>query len=211
MPYSYEYPRPAVTVDSLIFNIEPHIGLEVLLIERAKAPFKDNWAIPGGFVDMDEDLIIAAKRELEEETGMHLDMLEEVGAFAEPDRDPRGRVISIAFWGIAKKASHQLEAADDAKNYCWKNISTLPKLAFDHGAIIETALKAFRTKLLDQNFLKKHFIDTNSRKDLLLVCKQIFTNSNALKAFDYIETVLNNNSAPESKKLDSNMLHIFLK
>lgn len=209
MPYSYEYPRPAVTVDSLIFNIEPLKGLEILLIERAKAPFKDNWAIPGGFVDMDEDLIIAAKRELAEETGMHIDTLEEVGTFAKPGRDPRGRVISIAFWGIADKTSHQLKAADDAKNYCWKNISTLPKLAFDHTAIIEAALKAFRTKILDQDFLKKHFIDSNSKEDLLLVCKQIFTNSNALKAFDYIEPILNYNSAPGFKDLD--MLRIFLK
>lgn len=87
MPYTYDYPRPAVTVDSLIFSIDPDKGLEILLIERANNPFKGSWAIPGGFVDMDEDLIPAAKRELQEETGMLIGNLYEVGVFAKPDRD----------------------------------------------------------------------------------------------------------------------------
>lgn len=167
MPHCYDYPRPSVTVDTLVFSLNEKKGLDILLIKRAKAPFQDHWAIPGGFVDMDEDLLTAAKRELEEETGMIFTELYELGAFDKPDRDPRGRVISFAFWGIADKHKFHLTAADDAADYCWLALEEAKNLAFDHDLIIEKAKKEIVKKLFLPDFVKDKFPSLNEAEHVL--------------------------------------------
>lgn len=139
MPYTYEYPRPAVTVDAAVFRIynnEP----QILLIKRANAPFQGMWAIPGGFIEMDETLDKAAKRELEEETGLKDISLKQYGVYGEPNRDPRHRTISIAFAGILPDNKITAKAADDAAEFHWFHVDHLPVLAFDHSLIIADAI-----------------------------------------------------------------------
>jgi len=136
--YTYKYPRPALTVDLLITrNIENR--QEVLLIQRLNSPFKNFWALPGGFVDMDETLEQAATRELSEETGLLNVELVQFKAYSTVDRDPRGRTVSVVFTG---QVEHYIvaTAGDDAKNAGWFNVLELPTLAFDHEIIINEAL-----------------------------------------------------------------------
>ena len=129
-----------MTVDILLIRqIEDTI--ELLLIQRLKDPFKDCWALPGGFVDKGEDLIEAAKRELEEETSVKTDKLDQFKAYGKPDRDPRGHTVSIVFHGVVSE-DVEIKAQDDAKSVKWFNIEQLPVLAFDHSQII-TDFKAF--------------------------------------------------------------------
>lgn len=127
----------SVTVDSVIFYSE---GKEkfVLLIQRKKDPFKSQWALPGGFLEENETLEKGAMRELEEETGLQVNSLLQIGTFGEPGRDPRGRIISIAF-GTTITSKEVLKAGDDAGEAAWFNLNDLPPLAFDHSAIIEEA------------------------------------------------------------------------
>ncbi len=144
--YLYDWPRPMVTVDAVVFAFiekRPH----VLLIRRGKQPFKGKWALPGGFVEMDEELEHAAERELAEETGLKNVTLEQLRTFGKCGRDPRGRQISIAYAGIAQKAIDNIKGADDADNAKWFDIKKLPQnLAFDHDRIIETAINRFKHK-----------------------------------------------------------------
>jgi 8-oxo-dGTP diphosphatase len=140
MSYTYEYPRPAVTVDALIFKKGARVP-RVLLIKRGNEPFKNMWAIPGGFIDLDEELVDAAKRELEEETGIKDTALHEFGVYGAVNRDPRHRTISIAFAGILDDDSVNAVAADDAAEADWFEVNNLPKLAFDHDMIIQDAIK----------------------------------------------------------------------
>lgn len=127
-----------VTVDALIFkNIENQIYL--LLIKRKNNPFMDYWAIPGGFVDENEDLETAAIRELFEETQIKIQNLEQLKAFGKPNRDPRSHVVSVAFFGFVNN-NIQATAADDAKEAKWFSVKDLPNLAFDHQEIINFAL-----------------------------------------------------------------------
>jgi 8-oxo-dGTP diphosphatase len=144
--YSYEYPHPAVTVDCAIFGLEEG-ELKVLLIERDLVPFAGRWALPGGFVKLDEDLDEAARRELEEETGVKRVWMEQVGAFGNPGRDPRERVITVAFWAIVNLFEHSVKADTDARNAAWFAVDELPALAFDHGDILDAALARLRDKL----------------------------------------------------------------
>lgn len=136
--YSYEYPRPCVTADVLIFRKISNVW-HVLLIERGNAPFKGCWALPGGFVEMDEDLDAAAARELQEETHLEGIELHQLYAFGAPDRDPRHRTITIAYWGI-DNSEKSATAGDDAANLQWFALEKLPPLAFDHDKIIAKAL-----------------------------------------------------------------------
>ncbi len=136
MPYTYEYPRPAVTVDIIVFRNKMS---EVLLIKRLHPPFQDHWALPGGFVDMDETLEEAATRELEEETGITGISLHQFHAFSDPGRDPRHRTISVIFWGISENSNSLAKAGSDAGEVCWFNLNVLPSLAFDHEKILEKA------------------------------------------------------------------------
>ncbi|MDR0230024.1 MAG: NUDIX hydrolase [Flavobacteriaceae bacterium] len=127
-----------VTVDIVLVKEEDNIK-KILLIKRKNEPFKDAWALPGGFVDENEDLEIAAKRELEEETCIKCTTLKQVGAYGKPFRDPRSHVVSIAYTG---KVSNDVvgKAADDAKELAWFAITELPVLAFDHADIVHDAL-----------------------------------------------------------------------
>lgn len=128
----------SVTVDAVIFYKEKE-ELKVLLIQRKKDPFKEKWAIPGGFLEDDEPVETGAKRELEEETGLKIDKLWQIGAFGAPGRDPRGRIISIAFVGISATLA-SVKGNDDAGDAQWFKASALPNLAFDHKEIIMAAM-----------------------------------------------------------------------
>lgn len=139
MIYTYAYPRPAVTVDIIVFK-EAKYEHQILLIERKNHPFKNMWALPGGFVDMDEDIETAAYRELEEETSIKNIKLTQFRAFGKPGRDPRGHTISIVHIGILQNSNQKIQAGDDAKNLQWFSINKLPELAFDHREIIEYAV-----------------------------------------------------------------------
>ena len=148
MIYSYEYPHPAVTVDICLFTIQED-RLKILLIQRAEEPFQGGWALPGGFIHMDENLEMAAKRELEEETDASGFYLEQCGAFGKVDRDPRERVITIAFFALAPADHVTLKADTDAKDAAWFELEELPDLAFDHAGIVKKALRQVRSKVED--------------------------------------------------------------
>lgn len=138
--YCYDYPRPSVTVDIvLLMDTLPHP--QVLLIRRKNSPFKDLWALPGGFLEMDESFQESALRELWEETGISNVHLTQIGAYGEPDRDPRGRVITIAYLGIVKYEQPEAVAGSDASEVAWFSTNDLPQLAFDHKDIIIKALE----------------------------------------------------------------------
>ena len=139
MPYTYEYPRPAVTVDVTIFTIADD-DLKVLLIRRGAEPFKGKWALPGGFVNADEPIVDAAKRELHEETGLEITTLEQLYTTGDPGRDPRGWTISIAFLARVDAGSLQPRAGDDAAAVKWFRLNKLPKLAFDHAMLVQSAI-----------------------------------------------------------------------
>ena len=142
--YTYEYPRPAVTTDCVIFGFDSE-GLSVLLVERGIEPYKGCWAFPGGFMQMDEDAQTGAKRELKEETGLEADYIEQFGTFTEVNRDPRGRVVTIAYFALVKKT--EVKGADDAAQAKWFPIDAIPPLAFDHDRILRVALKELRLKI----------------------------------------------------------------
>ena len=141
--YSYDYPRPSVTVDIvLLSDAFPHP--QVLLIRRKNSPFRNLWALPGGFLEMDESLQESALRELHEETDISNVRLTQIGAFGNPNRDPRGRVITIAYLGIVNSEQQIAVAGSDASEVAWFSTLDLPKLAFDHNDIIEKALKEIK-------------------------------------------------------------------
>lgn len=147
MPYTYEYPRPAVTVDVVLFTIRAG-ELAVLLIRRGGAPFKGHWALPGGFVEENETLERAASRELKEETGIEQSALEQLGAFGDPGRDPRGHTVSVAFYAFLVAPARPV-AADDAADAQWVSIASLARsrVAFDHARIIALAVARLREHL----------------------------------------------------------------
>ncbi len=149
MPHTYQYPRAALTVDCVVFGFDGG-GLQVLLIRRALPPFKNKWALPGGFVRIDETLAAAARRELAEETGLRDVFLEQLYTFGDVKRDPRERVVSVAYYALVKPADHTTAAATDAAEAKWFPVSAIPQLAFDHAAILDTALTRLRGKLTYQ-------------------------------------------------------------
>lgn len=139
MSFTYEYPRPAVATEAIVFR-EINGEKCLLLIERKFDPYANCWAFPGGFLDMDETLETCAKRELHEETGLNATSVEQLQAFSRVDRDPRHRVISVAFI-VTVDDSEVAVAGDDAKNTKWFPVDELPPLAFDHDEMIAIALK----------------------------------------------------------------------
>src|SRR5579863_5186890 len=139
MPYTYQYPRAALTVDCVVFGFD-EAELKVLLIQRALEPFKGRWALPGGFVRVDETVDDAARRELVEETGLKNVFLEQLYTFGAVNRDPRERVVSVAYYSLVKLSDHRARAATDAANAEWYPISKTPKLAFDHAEILTMAV-----------------------------------------------------------------------
>ncbi|HEX3007058.1 MAG TPA: NUDIX hydrolase [Bacteroidales bacterium] len=137
--YCYEYPRPAVTADCILFGRKQD-KLHVLLIERGNEPFKGSWAFPGGFIDEDETIEACAARELKEETSLEGVALEQFHVFSAPGRDPRGRTISVAFIAIVNLEELKPVAGDDAAKIKWFPVDALPKLAFDHDKVMQMAL-----------------------------------------------------------------------
>ncbi len=138
MSFSYKYPHPAVTVDAIVFAFSGE-SKEVLLIQRKHPPFQGQWAFPGGFLDSDETLEQAIRRELQEETGLILDSLEQFKTFSDLERDTRGRTISTVFVSVVDKKM-TVKASDDALSAQWFPLSNLPVLAFDHSQILQEVI-----------------------------------------------------------------------
>jgi 8-oxo-dGTP diphosphatase len=141
MTYTYNYPRPAVTADCIVVTREAEP--KVLLIQRGGQPFKGCWAFPGGFLNMDETTEQCAVRELEEETGMKVTNLQQIGAYSKVDRDPRGRTITIAYLAVVD-APVAVTGQDDAAKAQWFPINALPPLAFDHEDIMKDAIRLYQ-------------------------------------------------------------------
>jgi 8-oxo-dGTP diphosphatase len=145
--YTYNHPRPAVTVDVVCFTLRED-RLQVLLIQRMEEPFQEKWALPGGYIEMDEALEDAAARELQEETGVEEAYLEQLYTYGHPERDPRGRVITVAYFALLPAgAPVRPEGGSDAVQARWFPADELPPLAFDHAEIIQYALVRLRYKL----------------------------------------------------------------
>ena len=158
--YTYQYPHPAVTTDSVIFGFDG-TSINILLIERGLDPYKGAWALPGGFLNMDETVEDCARRELQEETNIKDVYLEQFHAFSAVDRDPRERVLTIAFFALISKDKFEVIAGDDAHKAQWYEWNNLPSLAFDHAEIIRMAratlqeqlrISPIAFKLLDKEF-----------------------------------------------------------
>lgn len=169
MPYQYRYPRPSVTVDPVIFGFDLNeADLQILLVQRADEPFRGRWALPGGFVmvskrgegetkavvdgeaepsDQGESLDAAVRRELKEETGITVAHLEQLYTFGAPGRDPRGRVISVAYMALVRRDQHVPTAGSDAAAARWFSVNEAPQMAFDHATIVARALERIRGKV----------------------------------------------------------------
>ncbi|WP_316823071.1 NUDIX hydrolase [Pedobacter gandavensis] len=159
---SYIEQNIKVTVDAIVFGYNQESGISVLLIKRKIEPYINDWALPGGFVLNNETLEEAVARELKEEAGVSINYLEQLFTFGKPDRDPRRRIISIAYFGLVKSTDFRLFASSDASEAAWFNIYQLPQLAFDHNDIVQKAINRLRAKityepigfeLLDRKFL----------------------------------------------------------
>jgi 8-oxo-dGTP diphosphatase len=154
-----------LAVDTVLFGYTPEHDLQILLIKRGIEPFADSWALPGGFVRPGESLESAVYRELKEEAGIVPDYLEQLYSFGEPGRDPRGRVVTVAYYGLARPSKFETIAGTDATDVRWWAVKSLPETAFDHADIIQTAIKRLVSKamyepigfdLLDEKFPFSH-------------------------------------------------------
>jgi 8-oxo-dGTP diphosphatase len=146
MTHTYEFARPALTVDIVVFGLDEE-DLKVMLIQRDLAPFEGHWALPGGFVRVEETLDAAARRELVEETGLKDIYLEQLYTFGAVERDPRERVVTVAYYALVKLEGHDVHASTDARNAAWFPVSDLPDLAFDHETILGVAHERLRGKV----------------------------------------------------------------
>lgn len=146
MAHQYKFPRPALTVDIAVFGLDED-DLKVMLIQRDLEPFAGQWALPGGFVHMDENLEEAARRELLEETGLENIYLEQLYTLGDLNRDPRERVVTVTYYALVKMLGHNIKADTDARNAAWFSIDDMPKLAFDHHRIFEIAYERLRGKV----------------------------------------------------------------
>ena len=146
MTATYEYPRPALTVDAVVFGLDDE-DLKILLIRRALEPFQGRWALPGGFVRVEESLEEAVRRELQEETGIAQLFLEQLYTFGAVDRDPRERVVTVAYYALVKLSDHRIKAATDARDAAWFAVSEARGLAFDHDRIVAAALERLKGKV----------------------------------------------------------------
>ena len=146
MAHSYDFPRPDLTVDCVVFGYDEK-DLKVLLIQRGVKPFRYAWALPGGFVHVEETLEEAARRELEEETGVRQVYLEQLYTFGQVERDPRERVVTVAYYALVKLSDHRIRAAADVRNTVWFSLCDIPTLAFDHEEILEVAHQRLKGKV----------------------------------------------------------------
>lgn len=162
--YSYEYPRPAVATDCVVFGFDGN-KLRVLLIERGREPFKGHWALPGGFLELNETVEQCAQRELKEETGLYAVRMEQFKVFSAIDRDPRERVLSVGFFALVRMM--QAYGGSDAVQAKWFEVEKLPELAFDHNEIIKAALKALKERIFEPivfDMLEEKFSMTKLQK-----------------------------------------------
>lgn len=146
MTFSYKFARAALTVDCVVFGLDQS-DLKVMLIQRDLAPFRGRWALPGGFVRLDETLEEAARRELREETGLEKVFLEQLYTFGAIDRDPRERVVTVAWYALVRLSDHRVKAATDARDAAWYGMQELPSLAFDHDEILKQAYHRLQNKV----------------------------------------------------------------
>ena len=147
--YTYKYPHPAVTTDCVVFGMDG-AKLKTLLIERGNEPYKGCWAFPGGFLNMDENATQGALRELAEETGLKLEHIKEFGTFSDVNRDPRERVISIAFYALININKVDVEGGDDASKAQWFALDEVPPLAFDHDLMLKKAQQQLKKDLMER-------------------------------------------------------------
>jgi 8-oxo-dGTP diphosphatase len=150
MPFTYEYPHPAVAVDIALFTVAGQLQdlrLQALLIARKEKPFRGQWALPGGFVRIEEDLPDAALRELAEDTGVRDVYLEQVGAVGTPDRDTRERVITVVYVGLVAGDKHPARVGGSATDVRWFDVADLPPLAFDHSELLRIGLDHLRGRV----------------------------------------------------------------
>ena len=184
MPHTYRYPHPAVTTDIVIFTIRQD-ELKVLLIKRALPPFKGEWALPGGFINLQESLEQGARRELEEETGVSGVYLEQLYTFGQPDRDPRERVITVAYYALIPSDKIEIRAASDAEGVSWFGMQELPELAFDHPEILQTAHQRLVAKLdystIAFQFMPKAFTLTELQQVYELILRESIDKRNFRK------------------------------
>jgi 8-oxo-dGTP diphosphatase len=188
-----KYDKPSVTVDIVVFTIQNN-ELKVLLVKRNVEPFKRKWAIPGGFVKMDESLEEAAKRELQEESGVKNEYLEQLYTFGEPKRDPRGRVITVSYMALINSDNIKLEAKTDVSEAQWFSVNKLPTLAFDHKKILDYALLRLKWKFeyttVAFSLLSKEFVISQVQKIYEIVFNKKFDKRNFAKkllAIDILE------------------------
>lgn len=144
LKYAYKYPHPSVTTDCVLFGFDG-VRLKVLLVERGVEPYKGYWAFPGGFMQIDETAEEGARRELKEETGLETAFMEQLHTFTAVDRDPRERVVTIAFYALVKIA--EVKGGDDAARASWFALDEIPRLAFDHDQILRVAIGRLKEKI----------------------------------------------------------------
>ena len=172
MTYTYDHPHPAVTVDVAVFTIVAG-RLAVVLVRRAAWPHAGKWALPGGFVDIDESLRRAAWRELREETGLKAGYLEQLGAFGRPDRDPRERVITVVYIALAAADRIELRAGSDAKDARLFFIDELPELAFDHARILRHSTERLRDRLDTEGVARRLMPERFTLTELQQACEAV--------------------------------------
>ncbi len=174
MSHTYEYPRPALTVDCIVFGLDAELELKIMLIKRDIPPFQGQWAIPGGFVRMEETLEQAALRELQEETGIQDVYLEQLYTFGDLGRDPRDRTVTVAYYALINLVDQKIQAATDAREAEWFPIAKIPQLAFDHEQILQKAIARLRGKIryepIGFELLPKNFTLSQLQKLYETVC-----------------------------------------
>ncbi len=195
MAYTYEFERPNLTVDCVVFGFGPEDeDLKVILIQRDIEPFKAMWALPGGFVRIKETLEEAALRELKEETGIEKVYLEQLYTFGDLERDPRERIVTVAYYALVKMDGHDIKATADARRAAWFSIDDLPELAFDHDRILEAALERLKGKVRYQpigfELLPKKFTLSQLQKLYEVVLEQKLDKRNFRKKILNMELLI---------------------
>ncbi len=184
MNYTYEFERANLTVDCVVFGLD-HEDLKIMLIQRGLEPFKGEWALPGGFARVNETLEETARRELKEETGIEKVYLEQLYTFDAKDRDPRERIITVAYYALVKLEGHNIQATTDARKAAWFSVDDLPELAFDHEDLVDAALERLKGKVRYQpigfELLPKKFTLSQLQKLYEIVLNQALDKRNFRK------------------------------